>query len=120
MKTFESVNSKDFEQKTLHYRTSATHFVPPNFEVGEGIFVTRYMAPLRTMQPDCPGSFNLIEDLNQPRTAYEFGGMPPIKVADVVICCAEQYSAAKACYQAFQTLMNEIIAKVQGATPSPP
>ena len=119
MKTFESVNSKDFEQKTLHYRTSANHSVPPNFEVGEGIFVTRYMVPLTTMQPNGDGSFNSIDDLNQPRIAYGFGGVPPLKIADVVIYCTEQHLAANACYQALQSLINEIIAKVKAVTPSP-
>jgi len=104
-----ALNTRKFEQSTLNFRTSANHLIPPNFELGDGPLVTRYMAPLSEMKPNGDGTSLLIEHLDKPKPAYGFGGLPPLHVADVVILCAEQHAAAKSCYFALQQVVDEIV-----------
>lgn len=108
-----ALNTKKFEQSTLNFRTSANHLIPPNFELGDGPLVTRYMVPLSEMKPNGDGTSLFIQHLDKPRPAYGFGGLPPLRVADAVTLCVEQHAAAKSCYFALQQVVDEIVFAVR-------
>lgn len=108
-----ALNTRKFEQSTLNFRTSANHLIPPNFELGYGPLVTRYLAPLLEMKPNGDGTSLLIEHLDKPRPAYGFCGLPPLRLAEVVILCTEQHATAKACYFALQQVVDEIASIVR-------
>jgi len=111
-----TLNSKDFERKTMNYRTGANHLIPPHFEQGEGPFVTRFITAHSEMKANDHGSFDLVCDYNKLVPAYGFGGTPPLKVADAVGCCVEQHLIAKACYEALATIVEEIVAKARSSS----
>ena len=68
------------------------------------------------MKANGHGSFDLIHDYNKLVPAYGFGGTPPLKVADAVICCVEQHSTAKVCYEALVSIIQEIETKARSTS----
>jgi hypothetical protein len=106
------LNTKDFECETLHFRTGANHLISPNFEFGEGPFVTRYMSPHSSVNVSGDGSFAYVENSKTPYVTYGFGGASALKLADVVTSCSKQHAHAKATGLALMQVVEEIIAKI--------
>ena len=103
------LDSNGYRKSTLDYRNRASHFIAPRLELGEVQHLTRSVGPATVMVKATDGYFYEEVDPGRMCVSYGFGGISPLRLAEVIEHNSKEYKAASRVLEAYSDLIREVM-----------
>jgi hypothetical protein len=108
----EELNTNDYQIKTFRYRNLHSHTVGPRLGFGDVRPVARLVQKAQTLTHIGNGQYELKEIDGQTQVVYSFGGIGALEFEFARKLNLEQYYVARRCYDAYVSLLKDIVCKL--------
>jgi len=116
LNALKQLNHTQYIEETYNYRNLASHFISPNFEMGETNIVTRSVVQTKKLVPSTDNSYVEKPVLGKMSVSYGVGGTPALNLEETQVRNYEQYSLARDCYMLYRKLLEDTIFEIEEVT----
>lgn len=112
LNAFGELNTKDYQVKTFDYRNSHSHTIGPRLGFGDVRPVTRLVQKAEKLTHIGNGQYEWKEIDGQTQVAYSVGGIGALEFEVARKFNLEEYYVARRCYDAYVSLLKDIVCKL--------
>lgn len=117
LEALKNLDTEIHHQATRNYRNLASHAIAPRFRFGHTNMVVRSICPATELVQQPDGSYLPVEHPTKKAVSYGFGGTDALELREVHRLSQAQFDQAVTVFNAYSTLMSEMLSALRAKTP---